>query len=106
MESNKKAAPNIVIFTVSDLSYEDWSKLNLSKTAPFLSSLESNGISLDSFYASPQSIPSRSSIMNGNQPTKAPTYSGIAKTTHRSFYDGQKVYLSSIVLFYTHFVHI
>lgn len=65
-----RAAPNVLVLTVEEIGYQDWSNnLASKKTTPTFDELVQQSISFESFYGSPTSNPSRNALMTGKYST-------------------------------------
>jgi hypothetical protein len=65
----QRRQPSFVLFTVPDLSFEDWSRFfsNPIMTPTFHHLVEKEGIMLDSFYSTSTCSPSRVALLTGQR---------------------------------------
>lgn len=82
--TNKISKPNIFFFLADDLGWNSmgYQDFDLSFATPFLTSLASTGIIMDSYYAQEVCTPSRAALLTGRHPlTTGMQYSIIMPTT-------------------------
>lgn len=67
---NKSNPPNIVIFYLDDVGYNDWaySSSDLSQFMPTMIELSSEGIRMNEYYAQQLCTPSRAALLTGKYP--------------------------------------
>ena len=63
-----ESKPNIVLFLIDDMGYNDIPYNNEAIIAPTLNELATNGVILDQFYAQHMCSPSRAALLTGLYP--------------------------------------
>ena len=76
------ASPNIILFVIDDLGWNDTSYQGAEYSTPTIDRLAQEGIRLKQYYVQPLCSPSRSSLLAGKYPYKLGLAHGVITNGH------------------------